>query len=287
MENTKVSIVVLNYNDAITTSTFVKSINDFEMVDHIVVVDNCSNDGSYEKLLKLVSDKIDVIQSDRNGGYGYGNNYGIRYLKKKYDPAYVAISNPDVEISSNTIEKCLDVMRSNCNCAVVAPMMKMSDNTINYKCAWKIPTFYQYLLFSLVFLGRYGNKMYYSPKVLNQAGAVKVGCVAGSFLIVNLNRFSNTELYDENIFLFCEETVLGIKVFRMRFETILLRDQFFIHHHSVSINKSIKSRYRQKAIMWKSREYVLNTYYTINWCKKALVTIIKTLSLLETRLLRL
>ena len=47
----------------------------------------------------MAGDKVDVIQSDKNGGYSYGNNYGAFYLIDKYMVDILVIANPDVEFS--------------------------------------------------------------------------------------------------------------------------------------------------------------------------------------------
>lgn len=279
----KMSVVVLNYNDSSTTINYVSKIQEYDVVEHILVVDNCSTDDSFKQISNIHSDKIEVIQSDKNGGYGYGNNYGVRFLVKKYNAKYIAISNPDVDISEETITNCLYNLNINTNCAVVAPMMRMPNMKKNYHCAWRVPSFWQYLLFSLEFLGKFGRKMFYSMDFLDDGDVAKVGCVAGSFLVVDAEKFVRAGMYDENIFLYCEETVLGIRLKKLGFDSMLLRDQYFVHHHSVSINKSISSITRQKKLMWDSREYVLKHYYKTNYFKSLLVSLVRGVSLLESR----
>ena len=79
-------LIVLNYNDAETTLEFVEMAKMCNAIDKIVVVDNCSTDYSLSKLTCLKSDKIDVIQTDKNGGYAYGNNFADM-LKKIIIPS--------------------------------------------------------------------------------------------------------------------------------------------------------------------------------------------------------
>ena len=279
----KIGVVVLNYNDALTTINYVKQIKEFDVIDHIVIVDNCSTDDSFEQLSNMASGKVDVVESNRNGGYGYGNNYGVQFLVKNYNSKYVAISNPDVEVSKETVVGCMDYLIRNPNCAVAAPMMKMKNMEKNYHCAWQIPTFCQYLFFSLVFLGKLGGKMYYDSFFLDGSGAVNVGCVAGSFLVVDAEKFVKAGMYDEKIFLYCEETTLGIRLKKMNYDSVILRDLSFVHHHSISINKSIQSVIRQKELMWNSREYVLKYYYRSNFFRRTAIIVVKYLALLESR----
>ena len=72
----RIGVVVLNYNDADTTDILLRDISLYPLIDHIVIVDNWSTDHSFEYLKKWQSNRIDVLQTDKNGGYSYGNNVG-------------------------------------------------------------------------------------------------------------------------------------------------------------------------------------------------------------------
>ena len=82
MSKLKNAIIILNYNDSETVVKYISQIKDYSSFDKIVIVDNCSPDGSFEKLIKLKNDKIDVIQTDGNKGYAYGNNFGVHFLEE-------------------------------------------------------------------------------------------------------------------------------------------------------------------------------------------------------------
>ncbi|MCI8309533.1 MAG: glycosyltransferase family 2 protein [Clostridia bacterium] len=138
----KTAVIILNYNSENDTIRYVNEIKNYNCIDTIIVVDNNStNINSFEKIKNLENEKIHVIKSDKNGGYSYGNNYGLRYLEnlaEKYD--YIVISNPDVEVKENVFESCFKELEENNNIAVVAP--KMIDKNGNHirRSSWKIRT---------------------------------------------------------------------------------------------------------------------------------------------------
>ena len=281
--NRMISAVILNYNDSKTTMKLAETISRYSIIEHVVVVDNCSDDDSYKIMKKTRSFKVDVIKTDKNGGYGYGNNYGIRYASRRYGTKYVLICNPDIEVSNNTIENCLNFALNHEECAVVAPLMLDSNHQLNMKCVWKIPTFCQYLFFSLPIMGRFFQSMYYKENELlkSEKQYIEVGCVAGSLLLVKAEKMLKCGMYDENIFLYCEETLLGLKMKRLNYKTYLLTDETFVHYHSVSINKSIESKVHQAKIMWNSRLYILNKYYIKTFFGKLLAGFIAKVALAE------
>ena len=67
----------------------------------VIVVDNDSQDGSYELLCRGAAElpdpsRVEVVASGRNGGFGFGNNVGIRRaLEAKPRPKYLLFINPD------------------------------------------------------------------------------------------------------------------------------------------------------------------------------------------------
>ena len=78
-------LVVVNYNDYKNTISFVKSVVDYSVIGHIVIVDNCSTDESFSELKKITSDKVSLVKNDFNKGYGSGINLGSKYLIEKYN----------------------------------------------------------------------------------------------------------------------------------------------------------------------------------------------------------
>lgn len=78
-----------------------------------MVVDNFSTDNSVQLLSDIISEKVEVIVSNKNGGYGAGNNYGIKYLIDKYNSDYILLSNPDVIVEDETINKLEEFLRNN------------------------------------------------------------------------------------------------------------------------------------------------------------------------------
>ena len=101
----KTAIIVLNYNDSKNTVNFVNKVVKYDILEKIIVVDNLSSkENEFEELKSLECEKVDVIRTDKNGGYAYGNNYGLKYIDEKYDDIeYVIISNPDVGIKEEDI----------------------------------------------------------------------------------------------------------------------------------------------------------------------------------------
>jgi len=259
----------------------------YQIFDNIVVVDNCSTDNSYEILKQYENDKIKVLKSSYNGGYGYGNNMGIKYSYENLGSNYILIANPDVEFEEECILKLRDFLRENRDVAVCSAIPKKPNGSIQKIVAWRIPTLRQYVLSASNIYNRFFNTMYYNDSYFsNYVTYCDVDCVAGSLIMVNAKLMIENGMYDEEIFLYGEETVLGIKLKKKNLRTVLLTNQYYIHHHSVSINKSIPSNIDKQRILLNSKIIVLKKYYNIPSFQLKLVKLFFKITLVELIILQ-
>lgn len=260
-----ISIVIVNYNDWNTTISFVKQIESYSILDHIIIVDNCSTDNSFVMLKKLaISPKIDVIKSAQNGGYGMGNNVGVDLAYKKYNSEYVIISNSDVIVEEKVVLSLVKEMENNKNISAMAPVMCNSKGKEEPNCAWKLQsTKWGFFAFNTPLLNRIVNKnlKFYLQNNSVDSNIVQTEAMAGSFFIIRTEDFMQVGGFDEKIFLYYEETVLGIKLKQINKKLAILKNEKFIHNHSSSISKSYKSKFKRDKLLWESKKYVLKAYY--------------------------
>lgn len=282
-----VDVLTLNYNDADTTIDFVHSVENYGTIDHILIVDNCSTDDSFLKLKKMQNNKITVIQTDHNGGYGAGNNFGMRYLATHGMPQFVLQCNPDVIISEATIVKLEEFLKKHDDYVMAAPFMQDKNGMKISYSAFPLATKWQYILSLDIILNKILPLNSYRDLLLCHSDYKEVGAVSGSLFMMNLSKMLKTGMYDENIFLYCEEMSLGIKLRNKGYKTALLSKESFIHNHSISINKTFKSEYSKRKLLIASKLYVIQTYYHANTIEYLVATILSKLSLLELDILQL
>lgn len=277
----KTGIVILNYNDAVSTSTLVDSIIGYASIGHIAVVDNCSTDESW-KILKNKYDaqeKVSVISSGKNGGYSYGNNYGVRYLIKEYGTDIIFIANPDVLFDEALIEAITQKYEKKEGYAVLTGVMMRPDGSVD-PAPYRQPFSYTHDLGDCFLTIRrlvYEKKRYevdYSVPVMD------VEVVQGSFFAITAEAFEKINGLDENIFLYYEELILAKKLKAAGYKTGLLTDKTYLHNHSVSIRRSMKNIKIWKAVL-KSKYYYQKNYNNANALQMILLRICGGFSLFE------
>ncbi len=274
-----VSCIILNYNDAKTTEDLVKAIRNYDALDSIVVVDNHSTDGSSRRLEALTGGKVHLIRSEKNGGYGYGNNQGIRYAYRKLQATHVLIANPDIEVTEECIRAMREAFGKADRLALAAAVTVDGSGTVALS-SWRINGLFKDLLDTgLVTRRLFKYWLNDRPELKADLHGLRSGkeryayvdAVLGSLFMADCKALMDCGLYDEAVFLYYEEKILGYKLKKKGYRTVLLLNQSYVHHHSVSINKNVKSILKKQALLHKSKLHYYKNYLKINRLQECLV----------------
>lgn len=133
INNSSISFVVLHYNTFQETIDCVNSIlNNVKTVNlHVVIVDNCSPNGSGEVVRTQFLDekKVHYIHLNKNTGFALGNNFGIEFAKKELKTDYVCCINNDTIIEQNDFFDIVVDIYNDTNAAVIGPKVFLKDNS--------------------------------------------------------------------------------------------------------------------------------------------------------------
>ncbi len=174
----KVAIIIVNYNTRDLLATCLQSVyaNRTEHSYHVIVVDNVSNDGSAE-LVAARYPQATLIRSNRNGGFGYANNLGLRWLAAQrdfpregtggtsiqasgppdgaqprrevplsgYSPYtypcdLVLFLNPDTILPKDAIQITVDFFDEHPEAGIVGPKVVKLDGSLDLACRRSFPT---------------------------------------------------------------------------------------------------------------------------------------------------
>ena len=266
--------LVLNYNDSETAISLISRIKGYNVFSTILVVDNCSTDESFDRLSSYSNaSNYKVIKTDCNGGYGYGNNYGINYAYHVLKAEYVLLCNPDVSFEEAVVTRLASVLDENQDCIIASAVQHDINNLEIFDKAWMIPSAFKYACS----FSNQGNKRitkkYYESSYFEEKEVI-VDCVPGAMLMIRAKYFIELGGYDESIFLYCEEEMIGYKAKKMGFKTILATDCFYQHEHGTSINKSIKDEEKQKNMIIENKLYFMKNYLKANFFEMSIAHII-------------
>lgn len=258
------ALIILNYNSFEDCVVCVDRLLSFNEKFHIILVDNKSTDGSYDKLKEKYSilDQVDIIQTNTNAGYSSGNNYGINYAMKKYAIKTVGIINPDVLIPEiEVLQVMLDKLYLDDSFAIIGGLaIDIEGNYNPNSSSWEIPSLKNVVLDHFL-INRTKKRSRKISIIAPKLACVE--CVVGCFFLAKTSHLGEMGFFDENVFLYNEENILGIKCKRMNYKEVLALDQFYYHNHRhVEKITTFTQKILSTKNSYESRKYLCKTYYS-------------------------
>ena len=115
-----------------------------------------------------------------------------------------------------------------------------------------------------------------------------VGALPGSFFMVKTGCFTPgdlKELFDKHVFLYYEEKILGQKLKQMGLKERLVTDAYYVHAHSVSIDKSYTKISDKQKLLHKSKLYYYQHYLKLGEMELAVAKAFLAVVLTEVKFL--
>ena len=228
----RVTLVTFNYKELTNVLHVINTARAIKCIEHIVVIDNHSCDGSIEKLKELNElPYCTVLESKENGGYTKGFNQAIKYALNEFESDYVLVVNADVLFDANTIEKCIIAMDNNSDYGLISP--RMLNFYKREECAaWHYPTFDRLLKYCFL-SWRKKNELNigYTLSEHEEKDVLEVDVVRSSFNFFKRDAIEKCGGYDENIFLFNCENLISKKLNEFGYKVGLLLNSHYVHNH--------------------------------------------------------
>jgi N-acetylglucosaminyl-diphospho-decaprenol L-rhamnosyltransferase len=202
----------------------------------IVVVDNDSGDGSFERMQAALRDRprFRVVQSGRNGGFGAGNNVGIRLgLPDGSRPDYVYILNSDAFPAPDAIRLLLDYLQSHPRVGLAGSYIHGPDGEAHVTC-FRFPSIASEFEGAARSgpISRLLAKRSVSIGVPDATGPVD--WLAGASMMMREAVVRTVGVFDETFFLYFEETDLCRRAAEAGWPTHFVRESRVEHIGSVS-----------------------------------------------------
>ena len=261
----QVSIIIVNYNKYELTQKCIASIfnnvNDIEY--EIIVVDNCSTNESYEVLKSFYIDneRVSVINTEHNNGFGDGNNFGVSNCKYKN----ILLLNPDVILMKNSLKKMLDKLESDEKIGLLGCKLLNGDLTLQYSCRRFIP-FNEFILartpikkiVSRKKVEKINNK--YLMKDYDHMKEKEVDWIMGSCLMLRKEDFLKVKGFSKEYFMYFEDVDLCYKLIQIGKKVVYYPKCEMIHLHEQASSKKInKLSFIHLSSMFKFyKKYYLN-----------------------------
>ena len=228
------SIVIVNYRTPELLRLFLKSLFSIyrekiiENEIEIIVVDSKTSRVTQD----IVLDEFPLaklLAFSENLGYPKGVNAGI----KKAQGQYIFITQPDIIILPNSLEKLIEYLEQNSDVGIVGPKLMNFDNSRQDSC------FRFYGLFTIVARRTFLGKLPCFKKTVNDflmrdkdlSKTQRAGWLMGSALMTSKKSIEKIGLMDERFFMYFEDVDWCRRFWQTGLKVIYYPEATMYHYH--------------------------------------------------------
>jgi len=218
---TDVTVVVVTFNALPWVERCLASVAGYETV----VVDHGSTDGTLE-LVRERFPAVRVLQQE-NRGMGGGNNAGMRAASGRY----ALLLNSDAWVVGDAVERLARHLDEHPDVAVAGPRLSNPDGSLQrsvrgFPTLWRLATEY-FFLRKLAPRSRALNAFYGGG--FGHDDTREVESLQGAALLVRREAVDAVGLFDEDFFMFSEETDWTYRFRRAGWKTVFVHDAEVVH----------------------------------------------------------
>ena len=263
------SIIIVNYNTSALLRDCLHSVfgNIVQFAHEVIVVDNCSTDDSVA-MVREEFPQVQLIASEINGGYAYGNNLGIRQARG----GHVLLLNADTVLPSAALQGMMDFVATHPDAGVAGPKLVLADGSLDLACRRSFPTL-DVAFYRLTGLSKRYPK---SPKYnrynlgyLDPDELAEVDSVVGAFMWIRREALDQAGLLDERYFMYAEDIDLCYRIKVHHGWKVFYNPQVVVTHYK---SQSTRRRWVPMTIefyraMWRfhKKHYAQRTFFLLNW----------------------
>ena len=233
-----ITFVIVTYK---SEKVIYECINSLPKESNKIVIENSKNIKLKEELENKY-DNIEVIINE-NIGMGASNNIGIKRSKTKY--AYII--NPDVKFNNNTLENLFKAAESISDFAIISPI-NSDSNYPNYKKS-------------------------NDSKTIDE-NIISVDYVDGFSMLINKEKIQEENFFDENFFLYLENTELCLRVKKNDQNIYIIKNSIINHLGESSIVSKDLEYLRNWHWMWSKFFFNKKHYGYLNALSKVMLNLL-------------
>ena len=211
------SIIIVNYNTKDLLLNCLGSVkkNTKNISYEIIIVDNASSDRSVETLKRLKSPEIKVILNRENFGFGKANNKGIAIAGGRY----ILFLNSDTQIRDGILDEMVKYMDDNPKTGIAGCALKSKDGSLQatggyFPTLIRVASWMFFLddipLLDIIikpFHPMHEKSFFYKGEGFFKKTSQR-DWVTGAFLLTRRRVLDEVGFFDEDYFMYTEETDL-------------------------------------------------------------------------------
>ena len=266
----RVIVLIVNYRTADLTIDALASLEPeigAATDAQVVVVDNASEDGSYERIGAAVAARgwgswATVLAAPSNGGFSSGNNFGLAWALERWPaPRYVHLLNPDTVVRPGALAHLIAFMDANPTVGIAGSRLEDPDGRPQCS-AFRFPT----VLGELEATARFGplTRLLVDQVIAPPISTEACACdwVAGASMIIRREVFDAIGLLDDRYFMYYEEVDFTVRARRAGWTCWYVPESRVVHlvGQSSGVTDARHARRRRPDYWFESRRRYLLTH---------------------------
>ncbi len=221
-----ISILIPSFNTKKATTKCIEScLNDESSAEReIIIVDNASNDGTFELLKKKYKEykNVILIKNDKNLGFSKAVNQGFERSSGKYK----YLLNSDTAITDGTLDRLIKLVESDEGIGIIGTRLILPDGSTQKSC-FNFPT-----ICNAIREFWFGQKEKYSPFYKDKLTIVDA--VVGASFFITPCAYEKIRNFDERYFMYYEDIDYCRRVKKAGMKVIYTPEIIVFHHHGLS-----------------------------------------------------
>ena len=246
------SVIIVNYNSTEYVVDCLESI--FRNCSHLslqlIVVDNASPDNGQLVIAKRYGERIEMIESTYNRGFGGACNLGLQRAEGRY----ILFLNPDTVLLNDAFSPLVSYAEHYPDTALGAILLNADHQPSNSYSSFLTP--WNILLSAL---GYHGNVHY--KEVLRP---LSVDFITGADLFVSHEIMDRIGGFDERFFMYCEDVDLQKRMADAGIRRIIVPGPQIVHYDGGSYQQKKKRSARRRYEADKSKMIYVKKHYSLS-----------------------
>jgi GT2 family glycosyltransferase len=250
-------VIIVNYNAGAVLSACVASLVSPKL-QSIIIVDNASTDDSLMLLEKNHPNdsRLNIICNSTNLGFATACNQGITVSTQPL----VLFLNPDCTMTTESLERLIDVLLSATEIGMVGGFLCNPDGTEQVGGRRLIPTPWRTLVrvLKLSRLAKYYPRLFADFNLHKQPlpdSPIEVEAISGACMLVKREALNQVGGFDADYFLHCEDLDWCMRFWEKNWKILFVPDAQIIHDQGTC------SRSRPIFVEWHKHQGMMRFYH--------------------------
>ncbi|MFN8555503.1 MAG: glycosyltransferase family 2 protein [Candidatus Obscuribacterales bacterium] len=190
----------------------------------VLVVDNASTDGAVE-MIEHDFPAVKLLKNSEQHGFGHNQNAGIAASTGEY----IFIYNDDTLLHGQALTTLCDFLDQHSDVGLVGPRLLNADNTLQLSC-YKFPSPIRCIWENTLLTAAFPNSTIFGDYRKWQHDQVRaVDFVIGAAMLVRRSVIDQVGTFDENFFMYSEETDWQMRIHKAGWKIMLCPDAVVTH----------------------------------------------------------